>query len=292
MSTVTSRIHELLGTDADALLGYQAKGFDKSLLHLPGPDFVDRVIAPSDRSPQVLRNFQSLLSTGRLGGTGLRLDPARRSGHRALRRRELRAQSDLLRPRKHREAGHRRRVQRRRLDAWRARLGRAQVRAQDPVPRQAQSQRVPDVSEQLRPDHVRQRQAGVRHGRGRPSARRSTSARRSRRGRSRKSREASQQAHELGLVTVLWCYLRNSAFKTQGQDYHAAADLTGQANHLGVTIEADIIKQKLPTTNGGYNALKFGKTHTKRVQRSDARRPSDRAVAATRWRTATWAVAG
>ena len=70
-----------------------------------------------------------------------------------------------------------------------------------------------------------------------------------------------QQAHELGMFTVLWCYLRNPAFKTKEVDYHLAADLTGQANHLGVTIEADIIKQKLPETNGGYNALNFGKTH-------------------------------
>jgi class I fructose-bisphosphate aldolase len=70
-----------------------------------------------------------------------------------------------------------------------------------------------------------------------------------------------QQAHELGMFTVLWCYLRNSAFKTKEADYHVAADLTGQANHLGVTIEADIVKQKLPETNGGFNALSFGKTH-------------------------------
>src|SRR5688572_3797202 len=69
-----------------------------------------------------------------------------------------------------------------------------------------------------------------------------------------------QRAHELGMFTVLWCYLRNSAFKTKDADYHLAADLTGQANHLGVTIEADIIKQKLPETNGGYDAIKFGKT--------------------------------
>ena len=73
--------------------------------------------------------------------------------------------------------------------------------------------------------------------------------------------EAFQYAHELGLATILWCYLRNPAFKTKGADYHTAADLTGQANHLGVTIEADIIKQKLPDCNGGYNALNFGKTH-------------------------------
>jgi class I fructose-bisphosphate aldolase len=72
--------------------------------------------------------------------------------------------------------------------------------------------------------------------------------------------EAFHEAHELGMATVLWCYLRNSAFNVNGTDYHVSADLTGQANHLGVTIEADIIKQKLPENNGGYNALKFGKT--------------------------------
>ena len=75
--------------------------------------------------------------------------------------------------------------------------------------------------------------------------------------------EMFQQAHELGMFTVLWCYLRNPAFKTKEKDYHVAADLTGQANHLGVTIEADIIKQKLPENNGGYNAVNFGKTHKK-----------------------------
>ena len=75
--------------------------------------------------------------------------------------------------------------------------------------------------------------------------------------------EAFEYAHELGMPTILWCYLRNPGFKKDGTDYHTAADLTGQANHLGVTIQADIIKQKLPTTNGGYTALSFGKTHPK-----------------------------
>jgi class I fructose-bisphosphate aldolase len=75
--------------------------------------------------------------------------------------------------------------------------------------------------------------------------------------------EAFHVAHDLGMMTILWCYLRNPGFKKDGVDYHAAADLTGQANHLGVTIEADIVKQKLPENNGGYNALKFGKTHAK-----------------------------
>ncbi len=84
-----------------------------------------------------------------------------------------------------------------------------------------------------------------------------------------------QQAHELGLFTILWCYLRNSNFKKDGVDFHTAADLTGQGNHLGVTIEADIIKQKLPTNNGGYNALKFGKTHKLVYEKLSSDHPID-----------------
>jgi len=83
--------------------------------------------------------------------------------------------------------------------------------------------------------------------------------------------ESFHRAHELGLATVLWCYLRNEAFKTKEKDYHVAADLTGQANHLGVTIEADIIKQKLPECNGGFDALKFGKTSKKFIRNYQAK---------------------
>jgi fructose-bisphosphate aldolase, class I len=88
--------------------------------------------------------------------------------------------------------------------------------------------------------------------------------------------EMFQHAHELGMFTVLWCYLRNPAFKTKDADYHVAADLTGQANHLGVTIEADIIKQKLPENNGGYNAIPgFGKTHKKVYSELSSDHPID-----------------
>ncbi|HAD35223.1 MAG TPA: class I fructose-bisphosphate aldolase [Chitinophagaceae bacterium] len=87
--------------------------------------------------------------------------------------------------------------------------------------------------------------------------------------------KAFEYAHELGMATVLWCYLRNGAFKTAEMDYHTAADLTGQANHLGVTIQADIIKQKLPTNNGGYNVLKFGKTHKKVYENLTTDHPID-----------------
>lgn len=86
---------------------------------------------------------------------------------------------------------------------------------------------------------------------------------------------AFQQAHELGMATILWCYLRNSGFKKDGKDYSTAADLTGQANYLGVTIQADIIKQKLPTTNGGYTELNFGKTHPKVYSELTTEHPID-----------------
>ncbi len=87
--------------------------------------------------------------------------------------------------------------------------------------------------------------------------------------------KAFHRAHQLGMFTILWCYLRNSAFVKDGVDYHTAADLTGQANHLGVTIEADIIKQKLPTNNGGYTALKFGKTHKLVYEKLSSNHPID-----------------
>ena len=100
-----------------------------------------------------------------------------------------------------------------------------------------------------------------------------------------------QQAHELGMCTVLWCYLRNSAFKTKEADYHPAADLTGQANHLGVTIEADIIKQKLPENNGGYNALELRQDAARSVY---SELTTDNPIDLTRYQspTATWAARG
>src|SRR5690606_7418679 len=95
--------------------------------------------------------------------------------------------------------------------------------------------------------------------------------------------EAFAYAHELGMATVLWCYTRNDAFKVDGKDYHAAADLTGQANHLGVTIQADIVKQKLPDSNRGFQAVGFGRTH-KRMY--DELMPDDHPIELVRWQVA------
>ena len=103
--------------------------------------------------------------------------------------------------------------------------------------------------------------------------------------------QAFAHAHELGMVTVLWCYLRNTAFKTPDKDFHVAADLTGQANHLGVTIQADIIKQKLPRPTAGINALKFGKTDKTRLLAISRPAITRSSCAATRSPTATSAAA-
>jgi class I fructose-bisphosphate aldolase len=259
---VTSRIHELLGADADALLGYVAKGFDKGQMHLPGPDFVDRCLAQTDRSPQVLRNFQALLSHGRLGGTGyvsilpvdqgiehsagasfapnpVYFDPeniiklAIEGGCNAV------ASTYGVLASCSRKYAHR--------IPFLVKINHNEFLS------------YPNRYDQIMFGNIEQAfdlgaaAVGATIYFGSEESTRQI----------QEVAEAFQRAHELGMVTVLWCYTRNSAFKTAEADYHTSADLSGQANHLGATIEADIVKQKLPTTNGGYKALKFGKTHEK-----------------------------
>ncbi len=159
-----SKLEEILGADAAGLLEHQCKTIPKENLQLPGPDYVDRAHAASDRPTRVLSSLQSLLDHGRLGRHRVRVDSPGRPGHRAFGRRVVRAQPDVLRPGEHRQAGDRRRLQRRRLHAGRARRRGAEVRAQDSVPAQVEPQRVPLVSERVRSDPVRQRQAGLRDG--------------------------------------------------------------------------------------------------------------------------------
>ena len=159
-------VEEILGSEAAGLLQHQCKTISKDALHLPGPDFVERIHLSSNRPVPVLGKLQSLFDHGRLGGHGLRVDPARRSGHRAFGGRVVRAEPAVFRSREHRQARGRGRLQRGRLHARRARHVRAQVRAQDSVHPQVQPQRVHLVPEQLRPDPLRERQAGLRHGRG------------------------------------------------------------------------------------------------------------------------------
>lgn len=258
-SLTTAKIEELLGSGAKELLNYQAKGFSKDMLHLPGPDFVDRILAPSDRSPGVLRNFQLVLNTGRLAGTGfvsiLPVDQGIEHSAGA----SFAPNPPMFDPENivklAIEGGCNA------VASTLGVLGSVSRKYAHKIPflvklNHNEFLTYPNKFDQIMFASVEQ---AFEMGAAAVGATIYFGSEES----SRQIQEVSvafHRAHELGLVTVLWCYLRNSAFKTPEKDFHTAADLTSQANHLGVTIEADIIKQKLATTNGGYNALKFGKT--------------------------------
>jgi class I fructose-bisphosphate aldolase len=254
------KIQELLGKEADDLLGYKAK-FPKEELNLPGPDFVDRVHLQSDRSPNVLKNLNWILNSGRLAGTGyvsilpvdqgiehsagasfapnpVYFDPqnivklaieggcnacASTLGVLGMVSRKYAHKIPFILKLNHNELLTYPNKYDQIMFAGVDQafdMGAAAVGATIYFGSEESSRQIIEVS------------------------------------------EAFKYAHEMGMATILWCYLRNSEFK-KDKDYHVSADLTGQANHLGVTLEADIIKQKLPENNGGYNALKFGKTHKK-----------------------------
>jgi len=259
MSSPRPNLEQLLGKDASDLLGYKARGFSRDLLHLPGPDFVDRVVAASDRSPSVLRNFQQILNHGRLAGTGyvsiLPVDQGiEHSAGASFAPNPIYFDPENI-VKLAIEGG---------CNAVASTLGVLGAVARKYAHRipflvklnHNELLTYPNKFDQIAFAQVKQAadmgavSVGATIYFGSPES-------------DRQIQEVSRwfaAAHEYGLVTVLWCYLRNNAFKTADKDYHVAADLTGQANHLGVTIQADIIKQKLPENNGGYNALKFGKT--------------------------------
>jgi len=254
------KIKELLGDEADSLLNYKAK-FPKDQLNLPGPDFIDRVHIQSDRSVNVLKNLNWILNHGRLAGTGyvsiLPVDQGIEHSAGA----SFAPNPVYFDPKNivklAIEGG---------CNAVASTLGVLGMTARK------YAYRIPFIlklnhNELLTyPNKYDQIMfAGVEQafdmGAAAVGATIYFGSEESNRQIVEVS-EAFQYAHEMGMATVLWCYLRNSEFK-KDKDYHNAADLTGQANHLGVTIEADIIKQKLPTNNGGFEAIKFGKTHKK-----------------------------
>ena len=282
MSTVTTKIHELLGPEADALLGYTAQGIEKSQLHLPGPDFVDRILATSDRSPQVMRNFQAILDTGRLAGTGyvsiLPVDQGieHSAGASFAPNPEYFDPENIVKLAV--EGGCNA------VASTLGVLGACSRRYAHRIPFLVKLNHNEFISYPNRYDQIMfaSVEQAFELGAAAVGATIYFGSEESTR-QIQEVSEAFARAHELGLVTVLWCYLRNPAFKTADKDYHVAADLTGQANHLGVTIEADIIKQKLPETNGGYNALKFGKTHKKVYSELT---PGDHLIEMTRYQVA------
>lgn len=255
-----SAIVDLIGTDAEKLLKHRCTTIDKSSLNLPGPDFVDRVYALSDRPVPVLRNLQSIFSHGRLGGTGylsiLPVDQGiEHSAGASFAPNPIYFDPDNI-VKLAVEGG---------CNAVASTLGVLGAVARKyahKIPfllklNHNELLTYPNKHDQIMFADVRQAAdmgcaaVGATIYFGSDESNRQI----------QEVSEAFCMAHELGMATVLWCYLRNSGFKKDGTDYHASADLTSQANHLGVTIEADIIKQKQAENNGGFTAINFGKTH-------------------------------
>lgn len=267
-------IVSLLGSDAESLLQHKSQTISKEQLHVPGPDFVDRIFAQSNRSPQVLRSLQQLYNHGRLAGTGylsilpvdqgiehtagasfapnpIYFDPeniiklameggcnavATTFGNLAMMSRKYAHKIPFVVKINHNE-----------LMTYPNKYDQIMFGSVD----EAWNLGATAVG------------ATIYFGSEESSRQIIEVA------------EAFERAHQLGMATILWCYTRNNAFKKDGTDYHVAADLTAQANHLGVTIQADIIKQKLPENNGGFKAIGFGKTHEKMYSELTTDNPID-----------------
>jgi fructose-bisphosphate aldolase, class I len=262
-STV-DRISELLGDDADTLLGHKSETIDKSLLHLPGPDFIERVMLDTDRSTATIRNLRGMFNHGRLAGTGyvsiLPVDQGiEHSGAASFAPNPIYFDPASI-VELAIEGG---------CNAVASTLGVLGATSRKYAHRIPYIVKLnhnelltyPNKFDQVMFTTV---QRAWEMGAAAVGATIYFGSEESTRQLQEVS-EAFEAAHELGMFTVLWCYLRNSEFKQDGVDYHLSADLTGQANHLGVTIEADIIKQKLPENNGGYLAMQkidksYGKT--------------------------------
>lgn len=255
-----NKIKELLGKDNESLLSHECTTISKDMLHLPGSDFIDRVWVGSDRTPNVLRNLQSIYDHGRLAGTGyvsiLPVDQGiEHSAGASFAPNPIYFDPENI-VKLAIEGGCNA------VASTLGVLGSVARKYAHKIPfivkvNHNEFLTYPNKFDQIMFGNVQQAfdmgavaiGATIYFGSDESSRQ------------IQEVSEAFAYAHELGLATILWCYLRNPAFKTDEKDYHVSADLTGQANHLGVTIEADIIKQKLPENNGGYNALKFGKTH-------------------------------
>jgi len=252
----TARVREALGSDADSLLSHKAK-VDKGHLHLPGPDFVDRVWAGSDRSPQVLRSLQQLFSHGRLANTGylsiLPVDQGvEHSGGASFAKNPIYFDGENV-VKLAIEGGCNA------VATTFGVLGSVARKYAHRIPFIVKINHNELLTYPNRHDQILYGTVEEAWNLGAAAVGATIYFGSDESGRQIvEIAEAFHLAHQLGMATILWCYIRNDAFKAGGKDYHASADLTGQANHLGVTIEADIIKQKLPVNNGGYKALNSG----------------------------------
>jgi class I fructose-bisphosphate aldolase len=276
----SSRLEELLGDDADSLLNHTSETFPKENLHLPGPDFIDRVMLDTDRSTNVLRNLEWMMKSGRLSGTGyysiLPVDQGiEHSGAASFAPNPLYFDPDNL-VQLAIEGG---------CNAFASTLGvmgavsRKYAHKFPFIVKLNHNQLItyPNEFDQTmfataqRAHELGAAGVGATIYFGSPETNRQIV----------EVSRAFEEAHRLGMFTVLWCYLRNPAFKKDGVDYHLSADLSGQANHLGATIEADIVKQKLPENNGGYLAM--GKDFGKTSQLVYDKLTTDNPIDLTRW---------
>ncbi len=280
---MSSSVVELLGEQGEELLAYRARGIGKERLHLPGPDFVDRVFAGSDRNPRVLRSLQALFDSGRLAGTGylsiLPVDQGvEHSGGASFAK-----NPDYFDPAKIVELAIHGGCNA--VASTFGVLGMVGRRYAHKIPfivkiNHNQLMSYPAATEQIMFGTVEKAfdmgavAVGATIYFGHPDSNRQIV----------EVAEAFVHAHDLGLATILWCYTRNDAFKVDGVDYHSAADLTGQANHLGVTIQADIVKQKLPENNGGFKAVGFGRSDKRMYDGTLI--PDDHPIEMVRWQVA------
>jgi len=257
-----NKLIELLGAGANALLDHECKTIGKDQLHLPGPDFMDRVFSVSNRSNKVIRSLQAIYGHGRLANSGyvsiLPVDQGieHSAGASFAPNPAYFDPENIVKLAI--EGGCNA------VASTFGVLGAVSRKYAHKIPfivkiNHNEFLTYPNKYDQIMFGNIEDAwnmgavAVGATIYYGSEESTRQI----------QEVSEAFSYAHELGMATILWCYLRNSGFKKDGVDYHTAADLTGQANHLGVTIQADIIKQKLPTTNGGYTAIGFGKTHPK-----------------------------
>ncbi|HKR06991.1 MAG TPA: class I fructose-bisphosphate aldolase [Bacteroidia bacterium] len=268
------KIKELLGDQADSLLNHECKTVSKNDLHQPGADFVDRIFVPTNRNNNVLRNLHAIYNHGRLSGTGyvsiLPVDQGiEHSGGASFAPNPMYFDPENI-VKLAIEGG---------CNAVASTYGVLAAVSRKYAPKIPFIVKINHNEFLTYPNKFDQIMFGTVNDAWNMGA--AAVGATIYFGSAESARQivevahAFEEAHRLGMATVLWCYLRNSGFKKDGTDYHAAADLTGQANHLGVTIQADIIKQKLPTNNGGFTALNFGKTHKKVYEQLSSDHPID-----------------
>ncbi|MES2380856.1 MAG: class I fructose-bisphosphate aldolase [Bacteroidota bacterium] len=257
-----SKIVELLGDKADYYLNHESKTISKSNIHLPGSDFVDRIFAQTNRTPQVLRSLAQLYGNGRLANTGYMSILPVDQGIEHSAGASFAPNPAFFDPENivklAIEGGCNA------VASTYGVLASMSRKYAHKIPFIVKINHNEFLSYPNKFDQIMFGSVDEAYNLGAVAVGATIYFGSDESGRQiQEVAAAFERAHELGMATILWCYLRNNSFKVDGVDYHAAADLTGQANHLGVTIQADIIKQKLPTNNGGYNATKHGKTHAK-----------------------------